>query len=402
MNSLSKKRVSRYRYLYTTLGFLSAFGPFVTDMYLPALPFLAKQFSCSASSAQMSLTMSMFGLALGQILIGPVSDKYGRRHLLIGSLILFTISTILCIFSPNIIAFNVFRLFQGIAGAGGIVLSRSVATDLCSGERLTQMIAMMSAVNGIAPVAAPIIGGILMSFTSWRGIFVCLLIVGILLLLLSLNLRESLAKRNRLQSSILSTFTKYKSLASNKTYLIHFSIYMFSMVTLFAYISSSTFILQEVYNLNSLVFSLFFALNALGIGGGCALAGHMHGKSSLKFGALTMMTGTAISVFALVVFHSVVLVELSFFIIMWGFGLLQPISTAIALDSGRDNAGVASAALGASGFFMGGLVAPFVSMGNILTSTAIVFVMGCLLTSFFVLLSIRQKKPSPTAERTTV
>lgn len=395
MSSLSKNRVSRYRYLYITLGFLSAFGPFVTDMYLPALPMLAKQFDCSPSSSQMSLTMSMFGLALGQILIGPVSDKYGRRHLLLGSLILFTLSTILCIFSPNIMVFNILRLFQGIAGAGGIVLSRSVATDLCSGERLTQMIAMMSAVNGIAPVVAPIVGGLLMSFTSWRGIFVCLLIVGIILLLLSLNLRESLAKRNRLQSSVLSTFTKYKSLTTNKTYLIHFSIYMFSMVMLFAYVSSSTFILQDVYNLNSLVFSLFFALNALSIGAGCAIAGHLHGKSSLKYGALTLIVGTVFSIFALCVFHSVVLVEISFFVIMLGFGLLQPISTAIALDSGRDNAGVASAALGASGFFMGGLVAPLVSMGNILISTALIFIVGCLLTCLFVLISLKQKKPLP-------
>ena len=390
--NIAQSKRSLYRYLLITLGFLSAFGPFVTDMYLPALPSLAKEFSSTNSAAQLSLTMSMLGLAIGQILIGPVSDKYGRRKLLLGSLITYAVATVGCIFSPNIQLFNFMRLFQGMAGAGGIVLSRSIATDMYSGERLTQFISMIAAVNGIAPVAAPIIGGIILSFSTWKVIFWVLLAVGLILLALSLRLRESLSQRNRLQLPLISSFTNYKNLIHNRTYVIHFFIYMFSAFVLFTYISASSFILQDIYELSSLMFSLCFAINAVAIAMGCAAAGHLAGKKSIKYGAMLMLSAAVLSVVTLNLLHSIVLVEVTFVVLMFSFGLLQPVPTAIALDSERTNAGVASAALGASGFLVGGLVAPIVGMGNMLQTTAILFIIGALITGFFAFLSLKSKK----------
>ena len=390
MDNLKKIRKNLYIYLLLTLGFLSAFGPFVTDMYLPALPSLAKEFSCTNSAVQLSLTMSMFGLALGQVLIGPVSDKYGRRRLLLGSLITYAVATLGCMFSADIDLFNIMRLFQGMAGAGGIVLSRSIATDMYSGERLTQFMSMIAAVNGIAPVAAPIIGGIILSFAGWKTIFGILLAIGLILLVMSLRLRESLSQRNRLQMSVFSSFTNYANLIHNRTYVIHFFIYMFSAFVLFTYISASSFILQDIYGLSSLMFSLCFAVNALAIAFGCAAAGHLAGKKSIKYGAFIMIGAAVLSVVTLNFVHSVLLTEITFVILLFAFGLLQPVPTAIALDSERANAGVASAALGASGFMVGGAVAPVVGMGNMLQTTSVLFLIGATSVCISVWFSIKQ------------
>lgn len=398
MKEIGKIRKITYRYMLVTLGFLSAFGPFVTDMYLPALPSLSKDFDTTNSLTQLSLTMSMLGLAIGQILIGTVSDKYGRRRLLVGSLIMYILATIGCIFSKDIMFFNCMRLFQGLAGAGGIVLSRSIATDMYSGERLTRFISMIATVNGIAPVVAPVIGGLLLSVTNWQGIFWVLLLIGVILLLLSLRLRESLPVSARLQSSVFASFKSYKHLIHNRTYVIHFLIYMFSAFVLFTYISSSTFILQDVYKMSSIMFSICFAINALSIGFGCSLAGRMHGRNSIRLGGIIICVAALLGVFTLNFMHSVVMVEANFILIVFGFGLLQPVPTALALDSERQNAGVASAAIGASGFVMGSIAAPITGMGDILRTTSIMFVTGAVLTVIAVVFSLMQKRPLPISE----
>ena len=195
-----------YTFLFVTLGLLTAFGPFVTDFYLPALPALADYFRSSASMAQMSLTTGMFGLAVGQVFIGPISDRYGRRMPLLVSMAAFIVATALCIVAPNIYLFNLLRLFQGFTAAGGIVLARSIATDMYTGNELTRFIAMISAVNGVAPVVAPVVGGMLLDFTSWKGTFVLLLLVGAALAVLCSQVRESLPVARRSARGVLSAF----------------------------------------------------------------------------------------------------------------------------------------------------------------------------------------------------
>ena len=179
------------------LGMLTAFGPFVTDMYLPTLPAMSQFFNTSSSFIQLGLTTSMIGLAVGQLLFGPLSDKYGRRFPLISALSLFLISTIGCIYSPNIIQFVGWRFIQGIAGAGGIVISRSIAADKYSGKELAKMLAIIGAINGIAPVAAPILGGTMADITGWQGIFWVLFLIGILLLAGSIHFNDTLPAEKR-------------------------------------------------------------------------------------------------------------------------------------------------------------------------------------------------------------
>ncbi|MDE6143393.1 MAG: MFS transporter, partial [Muribaculaceae bacterium] len=178
-------------YLYLFLGALAAFPPLVTDMYLPALPMMKMEFRATTSAVQMSLAACILGLAAGQLVFGPFSDKWGRKPLLKSALLLFIIATVASIFSTSIEALNVFRFFQGLGGAGGVVLSRSVATDCYSGRELAKTLAVIGAINGIAPVTAPVIGGLFSESIGWKGIFCILLAIGVLLYAVSVPFRES-------------------------------------------------------------------------------------------------------------------------------------------------------------------------------------------------------------------
>ena len=179
-------------FILVFLGMLSAFGPFVMDMYLPTLPAMSDFFQTTSSKVQLGLTTSMVGLAIGQLVFGPLSDKYGRRSPLLVAMGLFLISTVGCIFSRDISQFVLWRFVQGVAGAGGVVISRSIAADKYSAHELAGMLATIGAVNGIATVVAPIGGGALADFGGWHGIFWFLFALGVLLVIGSVRFKESL------------------------------------------------------------------------------------------------------------------------------------------------------------------------------------------------------------------
>ena len=179
-------------FILVFLGMLSAFGPFVMDMYLPTLPAMSDFFQTTSSKVQLGLTASMVGLAIGQLVFGPLSDKYGRRSPLLAAMGLFLISTVGCIFSRDISQFVLWRFVQGVAGAGGVVISRSIAADKYSAHELAGMLATIGAVNGIATVVAPIGGGALADFGGWHGIFWFLFALGVLLVIGSVRFKESL------------------------------------------------------------------------------------------------------------------------------------------------------------------------------------------------------------------
>lgn len=380
-------------FLSVTLGLLTAFAPFVTDLYLPGLPALAAYFGSSASMAQMSLTMSMLGLSAGQLLIGPLSDRYGRKIPLMVSLFAFLLTTVMCIISPSITIFNVMRFLQGAMAAGGIVIARSVATDLYTGRELTRFLTMISAVNGVAPVLAPIFGGLLLNYTSWKGAFVLLLVYGAALAIMCNWVGESLPKDKRSTSSVLSTFASFGPVLRNGRYLSFLAVYALSMLVLFSYISSSPFILQRSYGLSPLGFSLCFSLNAVAIGAGCALAAVFKNEYvTLRTGAVCMVASAVMTMFALLFHAPVWAVEICFILLMLCFGVLQPASTALTLDSERQRAGTASALLGASGFVMGGIASPLVGIGDIITATSVMILIGSLATAAAVAFSCRKYK----------
>ena len=373
-----KKKIGVF--IPATLGMLTAFGPFVTDFYLPVLPEMSEFFHTSPALASLSLTTGMIGLAIGQVFIGPLTDKFGRKKILVGSMLMFAIASVFCILAPNIYIFNLMRLFQGLAGAGGIVISKSMSTDMYSGKELANFMAILGSINGIAPVCAPVIGGLMAGFTNWQGVFGLLLGVGIILMFCSARLPETLTPEKRIQKSIMQVYANLFRVFRNRLFTLSTLAEMACFFTFFAYISSSPFILQQIYGLSPFHFSLCFALNALTIGIGAALGPQFkHTNTALKCGAIDFMIAAVCLSFCLYV-HAHLVVVMGFYIyLMISFGLMQPGLTATALDAERKNAGAASAIFGAAGFLAGAISSPIVALGKIEVSSSIEMIAGALL-----------------------
>lgn len=371
-------------FLLIVMGLLSAFGPFITDLYLPSLPSIAAFFKTSSSMVQLSLTSSMIGIGVGQLLIGPISDKYGRKRLLVISLGLFILSTSICLFSWNIESFVVFRLFQGIAGAGSVVISKSVATDLYKGKELNSFFSMLMVISGVGPIAAPVLGGVLLQFANWKGIFLALLFIGIALFLTSLRFNESLPVDRRKQGSVFSTFKLFIPALKHSQFMFFVLIQGFGMGVMFTYIASSPFILQQHYHLSPLMYSLCFALNGLGLMIGSGLVSTFRKSiNALSLGIIGLVGMGFAFVATLLLALPFVWVEASLFLLLLFLGLLLPTSAAMGLNLERKNAGTASALIGFFPFLFGSIVSPLTGLGNMLYSTSLLTVICCLCTLFF-------------------
>ena len=361
-------------FILVFLGMLTAFGPFVTDMYLPTLPAMSEYFHTTSSMVQLGLTASMIGLAAGQLLFGPLSDKYGRRLPLIISMTLFAVG---CIYSYTIMQFVGWRLIQGIAGAGGIVISRSVAADKYSGRELAKMLALIGAINGVAPVAAPMGGGFLAGSVGWTGIFWCLFVLGIILLLGSIHFEESLPVEDRKEKSWRSVFRSFIDVLRNSSYVCYTLQFGFAQGVLFANIASAPFIMQQHYGFSPLMFSICFGINAIFIVISAASAIKFRRlEQALHYGSTGMVVVSALLLVALVLDCNFWIYELLLIGLLSMLGLTFTASNTLAMDCEHNNAGMASALLGALGFAFGGIVSPLVGLGNIMVSTGIIFLMG--------------------------
>lgn len=380
-------------FILILLGMLTAFGPFVTDMYLPSLPFMGEYFNTSSSMVQLGLTTSMIGLAVGQIFFGPLSDRYGRRIPLQVAMWLFIVSTVFCLFAQNIQQFVAFRLIQGIAGAGGIVIARSIATDKFSGRDLAKMLAIIGAINGIAPVVAPIIGGVFTEAIGWQGIFGILLILGVLLLAGCIRFRESLPKENRLATKWADTFHSFKVVLKNKQFVCYVLQLAFAQGVLFAYIASSPFIIQQHYGYSPFAFSVCFSINAIAIGGAAAFSVKFRRPANgTLIGCMGMLIFSLLECAALALGCSFWIYELLLLAVLFMMGMTFTTSTALAMECERDNAGTASALLGAVCFSFGGIVSPLVGIGNILVSTGVIFVICSLCSLSSILLALGRRR----------
>lgn len=357
-------------YLYVFLGALAAFPPLVTDMYLPALPAMASYFSASPSVIQTGLAMCILGLAAGQLMFGPLSDKYGRKRVLGAALALFLISTIACIYSSSIQLFNLYRFFQGLGGAGGVVLSRSVATDCYSGRELARTLAIIGAINGIAPVTAPVIGGLFAEVIGWRGIFWILFGIGCLLLAMYLPFRESHPIELRHKGGFGSLIKQSAIILKKRSYVTYVIMFGLTNGVLFGYISSASFILQNDFGLSEMMFGIVFAINSLAIASGSMV--------SLKFKNLSVATrvGSGSLIFSTLGLLANYLLEggiwgyeIFVFMTLFCVGILFTSTTTLAMSEGKEVIGWASAIIGATGFLFGGVVTPLVGMGNIQQST---------------------------------
>ena len=382
---MTLKRNSKL-FLVLFLGTLSAFGPFVTDLYLPALPYMSEFFNASTSTIQLTLTGSMVGLALGQLLIGPISDKYGRKNPLIISLIIYLLSTIAIIIFPNVYAMTVLRFIQGVSSAGAVVISRAISTDLYNGRELAAFFALLMAVNGLAPI----LGSLLLQLTDWRGIFITLALIGVILLAVSFKFNESLAVEKRLDLPITKTYYSIVHVAKNRLFFALVIIQGFALAAMFAYIAASPFILQTHYNLTPLMYSLCFGLNGFAIVLGSKSAGNFKEKVSIKLGLSLMLLVSIYLAVALILTLPFLFIEVGFFLLLLGLGFILPAGSAIAMSLERERAGSASAFFGFVPFFLGGVVSPLVGIGNIFHSSAIAIVV-CSAISFITFKLIEKK-----------
>ena len=380
-------------FLVLLLGVLSAFGPFVVDLYLPSLPQLASFFETSASMTQLTLTTAMIGLAVGQLLLGPLSDKFGRKIPLIISLVIYIISTVLIVYAPNIESMIVLRVIQGLSSAGSVVISRAVATDLYRGREMTRFFGLLMTINGIAPIISPILGSLLLEYISWKGVFVFLALIGVIVLLFCFRLKESLSIENRLQGSIFATFSTFGVIIKNRLFMSYVGIESFLLGAMFAYIAASPFILQSFYGLSAFIFSLCFGTNGAALVIGANIGGKLPNRQALAIGVLAFVVAALYTIAVLIIQPHWLFVEIGFFAMLLLMGITFPAISTLAMESERQYAGSASALLGFAPFFLGGIVSPLVGIGNIFYSTALV-ILACGVLGLAIYWSIRHKIPT--------
>jgi len=374
------------------LGGLSAFAPLSIDMYLPALPRLTTELSTSASAAQLSLTACLVGLAAGQLLAGPLSDVHGRRRPLLVGLICYSVSSVLCAFAPTVWVLVALRLVQGLSGAAGVVLSRAVVRDLRSGNAAAKLFAALMLVNGIAPVLAPTIGGQLLRFTSWRGVFVVLTVVGAGLLAAVLaGLPETHGRDRRRGGGLADTGAAFRVLVTDRRFLGLAVASGCVSGAMFAYISGSSFVLQDVYGLSAQLFGLVFGVNAVGIVACGQLSARLVDRFGpgplLRVGGYQCLAGAVLLLVAVLTGAGLALVLPALFLVVSSVGLVSPNATTLALAEYGRTAGSAAAVLGVLQFVVGGAVAPLVGIAGTGTGVPMAAVIAALAAATVVLLA---------------
>lgn len=364
----------QFGFLVVYLAGLSAFGSFVNDMYLPSLPSMMNFFGCSVSMVQMGLTTGMIGLGVGQMVLGPISDRYGRKPVLVWSIALFCAAAVVSLFSPTIHFFLICRLFQGFGASGGYFLARTIPADVFSGRPLAKTMAIIGAINGFAPACAPVLGGFIAAKFDWKGVFVVLAAFGAVLLAFSTKLKETLPAERR-GSSVLTDFKNYLLLAKNKAFMTHVLLKGSALGLLFAYISSAPFIIQTHYGFSEVQFGLIMGGNAVLVVAGSMFALRFRPLKRAAFmGMLVLCVAVAAEAVVMLSVDRFLPYELMLLPILFALGMIFTVSNTLAMNEGRDHAGDASAVLGVAGYVFGAVVSPLVGLGDIMRSTALTFI----------------------------
>lgn len=354
---------------------LSAFGSFVNDMFLPCLPDMMKVFHTDISQIQLSLTMGMIGLGVGEVVFGPISDKHGRKPILIFALFLFLVSAVVSIFSRTLVFFLVCRLVQGLGGSAGYFLARTIPADLFGGRKLAHFMGVIGAINGLAPAMAPTIGGFMAVSVGWKGIFVLLAIFSVVLIVLFPCLKETLPPGRRQQGGMKVAAGNYKKLLTNRYFMIHVMMKDVGLGMMFAYISAAPFIIQTHFGFSPSAFGIFVGVNAIFLGIGSFVASRFKVlKKASYLGAWIAMCAIIGEAICLFYVDNIVMFEATLLPILFSMGMIFTVGNTLAMNEGRGNAGAASALLGLFGYVFGAMVSPVMGLGNLLHTTAWVFV----------------------------
>ncbi|WP_298559137.1 multidrug effflux MFS transporter [Streptomyces luteogriseus] len=355
------------------LGSLTAVPPLAMDMYLPSLPEVTRSLHAPAATVQLTLTACLAGMALGQLVVGPMSDRWGRRRPLLAGLAVFVVATVLCALAPTVELLVAFRLAQGLAGAAAIVIARAVVRDLYDGMAMARFFSTLMLISGVAPIVAPLIGGQILRVTDWRGVFAVLTVVGVLIgVLVWTRLPETLAPAQRHSGGVGEALRSMRALLADRSFTGYTLTGGFAFAALFAYISASPFVIQEIYGASPQTFSLLFGINSVGL----VLVGQINGKilvgrvsldRVLFIGlAIVVTAATALLLMSLGVFGEVGLlpVAAALFVLMSAMGITLPNTQALALMRTKHAAGSASALLGTTSFLIGAIASPLVGVAG--------------------------------------
>lgn len=366
MNSKNSAKVSFILVIF--LGMLTAITPLATDLYLPALPIMPGELNTTASNIQMTIGVMTFGVAIGQLFGGPISDTMGRKLPLIIGNLLCVISGIICAYAPSIEILLLGRFLQGLTGSVGVVISKAIARDFASGQELTKLFALLMMVNGLAPVLAPLVGGQLLLFTTWRVIFVILALFSTILLVGSFLFRESLPKEKRITGGIGTAVKNYIKLIKDKPFLGQTLIQLFAFGAFFSYISGSSFVYQNIFQLSAQEFSYLFGINSCGIILASAISGRISNvitsKQLLTFSLWQLTIGSLLFLVAMLLEWPLIPVTIILFFTVCTVSLFGSASFSMAMTSYGKMAGSASAILGFASMFAAGIVSPLVGIGG--------------------------------------
>jgi DHA1 family bicyclomycin/chloramphenicol resistance-like MFS transporter len=382
--------------LALTLGAFVALGPLTIDMYLPALPTIREELATSSATVQLTLTGTLIGLALGQLVIGPLSDSLGRRRPLLVGTALHIVASALVLVAPTIAVLGALRVLQGVGTAAASVVALAIVRDLFNGRAAATMLSRLLLVMGVAPVLAPTIGGELLRFTSWRGVFAVLAVYGVLVLALgAFGLRETLPPERRRRGGVAATMRTYGGLFRDRTYVGLILVAGLTMAALFTYISGSSFVYQRQFGLDEQQFGMLFGAGAVWLIAATQLnpvllrrwspaqilvGGTVGGAAAGAVLALLAATGTG----------GLLGVVLPLWAVLFAAGLALPNAPALALAQYGDSAGSAAALLGAVQFGVGAAVSPLVGLlGNDALAMGVVMVATLVLAVVVLVVVVR-------------
>jgi DHA1 family bicyclomycin/chloramphenicol resistance-like MFS transporter len=378
---------------------LTVFGPISMDLYLPVLPALTDELRSATSTAQLTITACLLGLAAGQLVAGPLSDRLGRRRPLLVGVVAYVAVSLLCAASPTVETLVAARFVQGLAGGVGVVIAQAAGRDLYSGGRLLRYYGRLTVLGGLAAIVGPVIGGQLATVTDWRGIFVFLAAVGAALLVACLLVfRETLPSERRVSGGLVQTGRDVRRLLTDRVFLGAVLVTGFVNAALFAYLSGATFVLQGVYGLSPQGYSFAFGLNSLGF----MVFGFAAGRTAERWSETgTLLVGIAMCVagagglVATAALHlPLVAVVLSLFTMVSGVAVTTPPSTSLALADHPDTAGTAASFLGVARFAFGGLAAPLVGLGSGVAPLALVTLTAAVLGALAYALTLPSPAPA--------
>ncbi|MBN1172141.1 MAG: multidrug effflux MFS transporter [Micromonosporaceae bacterium] len=350
------------------LGALSTFGPLSLDMYLPALPQLTSDLDASQTMTQLTLSACLAGLALGQLVAGPISDAIGRRRPMIVGVAAFALLSLACAIAPSAPVLVGVRFLQGLGGAAGLVVARAIVRDVFPGTEAARVFASLMLVSGLAPIAAPVLGGQVLRWTDWRGVFLTLAAIGAILVVAALRVPETLPASQRRSGGLGDTGRVFRVLVTDRVFMGYALSSSLAGAAMFTYISASSFVFQTGYGVSSGMFSLIFAVNSAGI----MLSGQVSARLVGRVGPRALFVGglaaTAAGAVGLVVAVTgglpLIAVLAALFVVIACQGFVMPNGTALALAPYGHAAGSASAQFGVQSFLVGALVSPLAGLGG--------------------------------------